>query len=37
MNKTTQKILILAISAIVVIVATTVALLVVPDRLNKEQ
>ena len=37
MNKTTQKILILAISAIVVIVATTVALLVVPDMLNKEK
>lgn len=37
MNKTTQKILIIAISAIVVIVATTVALLVVPDMLNKEK
>ena len=36
MNKTTQKILILAISAIVVIVATTVALLVVPGLLDKE-
>ncbi len=37
MNKTTQKILIIAISAIVVIVATTVALLVVPGMLNKEK
>ena len=37
MNKSTQKILIIAISAIVVIVAATVALLVVPGMLDKEK